>query len=229
MQGVVRTCLLLGGIAACHAADPNNTVDAAPPIGDGSNMVDEGLQLTWSSSPAIPGMATDDVTVSSLLFRISNLRVIGDAGPGDDRTSVNSIQVAWSQGATPPAVDFANAPTGLYSHLVFLADGNLTDYSYEITGTAKVGGNVMPFAIHDRSPLPISLDTSTTLEPNQATSLAIVVHLDQALQSVDWSKLGTNNGTLTLDTFDSAMSDFRGKMINNVFSTDHSDGRTDSH
>jgi hypothetical protein len=226
MQGVVRTCLLLGGIAACHTSDPNTT-DASPPTGDGSNVGDQGLEVTWSSATPIPGNVTSDVTVSSLLFRIANLRVIGDAGPGDSRTSVDSIEVAWSQGTTPVPVTFADAPTGLYSHLVFLADGNLIDYSYELKGTAKVDGNVTPFVIHDRSPLPVSLDTNATLDPNQETSLAIDVGLDQALQTVDWSHLDTNNGTLTLDTFDSGMSDFRSKMASSVFSTDHPDGRTD--
>jgi hypothetical protein len=198
-------------------------------MGDGSSSTDQGLQVTWSSGTPIPGNATSDVTVSKLLFRVANLRVIGDAGPGDNRTSADSFQVQWAQGMTPATETFADAPSGLYSHIVFLADGNLVDYSYEIEGTAKVDGNITNFKIHDRSPLPVSLDTSTTLEPNQATSLAIVVRVDQALTSLDWSKLNNQNGTLTLDTFDDAMSDFRGKMVNSVFSTDHPNGRVETH
>jgi hypothetical protein len=197
-------------------------------MGDGSSSIDQGLQVTWSSATPIPGNATTDVTVSKLLFRIANLRVIGDAGPGDNRTSADSFQVEWAQGMTPVAETFANAPTGLYSHLVFLADGNLVDYSYEIEGTTKVDGNVTSFKIHDRSPLPVSLDTSTMLEPNEVASLAIVVRVDQALTSLDWSKLNNQNGTLVLDTFDDGMNDFRGKMVNSVFSTDHPDGRIDN-
>lgn len=191
--------------------------------GDGSSTANEGLQVTWSA--AIPGTVTSDITVSYLLMRVAYLRVIGDAGPGDNRTSVDSIQVGWSLDGGPQAIMFADAPTGLYSHVAFLADGNLVDYSYEIRGTAKVDGNVTPFAIHDRSPLPVSLDTNAMLEPNAVTDLAIKVHLDQALPSVDWSHLNNNNGTLTLDTFDSGMNDFRSKMIDSVFSTDHPDGR----
>ena len=60
------------------------------------------------------------------------------------------------------------------------------------------------------------------------TSIALVVRLDQALQSVDWGHLNNSGGTLTLDTFDSGMNDFRGKMINDVFTTDHPDGRVDT-
>jgi hypothetical protein len=228
MQGVVRTCLLLGGIAACHTSDPG-TADASQMMGDGSSSAGQGLQVTWSTGTPIPGNATSDVTVSKLLFRIANLRVIGDAGPGDNRTSADSFQVEWAQGMAPAALTFANAPTGLYSHLVFLADGNLVDYSYEIEGTAKVDGNVTNFKIHDRSPVPVSLDTSTMLEPNQVSSLGIDVRVDHALSSLDWSKLNNQGGTLVLDTFDDAMSDFRGKMVNSVFSTDHPDGRVETH
>ena len=227
MQGVVRTLLLLGGIVACHASSPATNPDAAPPTGDGSNAGHEGLEVRWSA--AIPGAVTSDITVSSLLFRVASLRVIGDAGPGDDRTSADTFKVSWTQGSTPDPLEFADAPTGLYSHVAFLADGNLIDYSYEIQGMAKLNGNPTPFYIHDRSPLPVSIDTSATLDPNQITSIAIDVSLDQALQSVDWSHLDNNNGTLTLDTFDNGMNDFRGKMINSVFMTDHPDGRVDQH
>lgn len=225
MQGVVRTLVLLGGIAACHTSEPA-TPDGMTPGGDGSNLT-QGLEVRWSAP--IPGPSTSDITVSSLLFRIANLRVIGDAGPGDDRTSADSVQVQWSVDGGPQPLVFADAPTGLYSHVAFLADGNLVDYSYEIKGTVRVDGNTTAFAIHDRSPLPVSIDTSATLEPNEVTSISIVVRLEQALGSVDWSHLDNNNGTLTLDTFDSGMNDFRGKMINDVFSTDHPDGRVDSH
>lgn len=225
MQGVVRTFLLVGGIAACHTSDPV-LPDGGSASGDGSNLA-QGLEVKWSAP--IPGQATSDVAVSSLLFRIASLRVIGDAGPGDNRTTADSIEVQWSVDGGPQPITFADAPTGLYSHVAFLADGNLVDYSYEIRGTAKVDGNLTPFAIHDRSPLPVSIDTSATLEPNQVTAISIVARLDQALQSVDWTHLNNNNGTLTLDTFDSGMNDFRGKMINDVFSTDHPDGRVGSH
>jgi len=223
MQGVVRTFLLVGGIAACHTSDPAMP-DSGMQTGDGSNL-HEGLEVRWSAQ--LPGSVSSDITVSSLLFRIASLRVIGDAGPGDNRTSADSLDVQWSVDGGPQPITFADAPTGLYSHVAFLADGNLVDYSYEIKGTTKVNGDITPFSIHDRSPLPVSIDTSATLEPNQVTSIALVVRLDQALQSVDWGHLNNSGGTLTLDTFDSGMNDFRGKMINDVFTTDHPDGRVD--
>lgn len=221
MQTVVPTCLLFGVIAACHGSDPN-APDGSMMM-DGSSSSDHGLAVTWATSPSeIPGDTGDDgSTIASLTFRIANLRVIGDAGPGDTRTSIDSLELDWATDAKPNPVAFADAPTGLYSHVILLADGNLINYSYEITGTTKLDGNVMPYQIHDRSPLAISLDTSAMLEPNANASLGITIRIDQALQSLDFHKLSNNNGTLVLDTFDNAMSDFRDKMMDSVFQADH--------
>ncbi|HEX7701476.1 MAG TPA: hypothetical protein VF403_12155 [Kofleriaceae bacterium] len=199
--------------------------------GDGSSSADRGLSITWATSPnTIPGETGDDgLSIASMTFRLANLRVIGDAGPGDTRTSVDSIELDWAAGAKPNAVSFADAPTGLYSRVILVVDGNLIDYSYELAGTTKLDGNLTPYRIHDRSPLAISLDTSAMLEPNQTASLGITIRIDQALQSLDFSKLSNQSGTLVLDTFDDAMSDFRNKMMNSVFQADHPQNNVGPH
>jgi hypothetical protein len=191
--------------------------------GDGSGSTDRGLSIKWATSPnTIPGeTGGDGLSIASMTFRLANLRVIGDAGPGDNRTSVDSIELDWAAGAKPNPVSFVDAPTGLYSRVILVVDNNLIDYSYELAGTTKLDGNIMPYQIHDRSPLAISLDTSAMLEPNQTASLGITIRIDQALQSLDFSKLSNQSGTLVLDTFDDAMGDFRNKMMNSVFQADH--------
>ena len=201
-------------------------VDAGSVTGDGSSSTERGLSVNWSTEPTtIPGEAGGGITVTSMTYRLANLRVIGDAGPGDTRTSIDSIVLDWATGMKPAPVSFADAPTGLYSRVIILADGNLVNYSYELAGMAKVDGNTMPFQIHDRSPLAIALNADAMLEPNQDVSLDITIRIDQALQSLDFHKLSNNGGTLVLDTFDDAMSDFREKMMNGVFDeTDHGGG-----
>src|SRR5664279_1045660 len=160
MQPVVPTCLLLGVIAACHGSDPS-APDGSMLDGNGSGS-DHGLSITWATSPSsIPGaVGGEDGSITTMKFRVLNLRVVGDAGPGDDRTSVNSIELDWAASTKPSPVTFADAPSGLYSHVILVADGNLINYSYELAGTTKLDGNTMPYQIHDRTPLAISLDTS---------------------------------------------------------------------
>lgn len=190
--------------------------------GKGSNDPHVGLALSWSSEPSnIPGEVDGNVTISSMLFRVANLRVVGDAGPGDTRTSVDQIELSWGAGPAPGDVEFNDAPTGLYSHVVMLVEGNIPAYSYEIKGTARVNGNPKPFYIHDLSPVGISMDTNTMLEPGQQTSLGIEVRIDQALQSLNFGALDDQMGTLVLDTFDDQMDDFRSKLADQVFRTDH--------
>lgn len=226
MQGVVRVSHFLGrGLLACVVAtgcgngdSAGLLIDAPVVIGDGSNNATPALSVRWATEPvAIPGDAGSNVIISRLLFRVATLRIIGDAGPGDTRTSVDAIKVEWSQGMTPQAVGFADAPTGLYSRIILLADGNLIDYSYEIAGTVKLDNVVTPFMIHDRSPLAISLDTTATLDPGQATALTVTVRITQALQALDFHQLTRVGDGLTLDTFDDAMSDFHDKMMTTVF------------
>jgi hypothetical protein len=192
---------------------------------DGSGGSTAGLTVNWTAQqPSIPGDIGTTISVTSLLFHVQNLRVIGDAGPGDTRTSADTFQLSWAQGAMPPAVVFTDAPSGLYSRVIFLADGNLVDYSYVIAGTAKVDDVTKPFLIHDRSPLAISLDTSAMLEPGHGATLGMSIRLDGALQSVDFHQFSDESGTLELDTFDSAMTDFRDKMQNDVFTVNVAEG-----
>ncbi|HEY0250015.1 MAG TPA: hypothetical protein VGC41_00725 [Kofleriaceae bacterium] len=192
---------------------------------DGSNSTTtRGLAIDWVTRPAqIPGEVDGNISVNAMTFRLANVRVIGDAGPGDTRTSKDMVDLAWKTGVAPEPVTFEDAPIGLYSRVILLASGTV-EYAYEISGTAKVNGNTKPFTIHDLSPLAVTMNTSAMLDPNSTTTLAVTIRIDQALQSLDFSKLTDNSGTLTLDTFDDEMSDFREKLMNDCFEADHGGG-----
>lgn len=219
MQGVVRVSHLLvrGWLACVVAAGCGNSAASngpdAPAAPDGSNTSGTGLAVRWATEPAtIPGDAGSNIAITSLLFRVANLRVIGDAGPGDTRTSIDAIQLAWAADTVPATVAFDDAPTGVYSRVVLLADGNLSAYSYEVAGIVKFEGVLTPFTIHDRAPLAISLDTSAVLDPGRLFVLRVTVRIDQALQSIDFRKFRQVAGGLVLDTADAAMSDFRDEL-----------------
>lgn len=198
--------------------------DAPVVTGDGANTSGPGLSVRWATEPVvIPGEIGGDITVSRLLFRVANLRMIGDAGPGDTRTSVDSIQLGWSAETVPATVRFGDAPTGLYSRIILLADGNQVAYSYEIAGIVKLDNVSTPFTIHDRSSLAISLETSTTLDPGKSAALTVKARIDQALQSLDFHELAHVDGGLVLDTNDPAMGNFRNRMMTDVFEA-HDDG-----
>lgn len=209
MQALVQAALVVGLVVACHQPNPENP-DAA---GSVDASVVSGLYVPWTTLPTIPGDSSDNLTVATMLLRIDNLRVIGDAGPGDPRTSKSSFTVSWNGITAPATVAFMEAPTGLYSKLTLLADGHLVDDSYEITGTALINDVVYPYRIHDRDPINISLSTSATLEPGGEAHVPVRIAVQDALGVVDFTTLPSNGGTLELDTFDSQMPAFRAKLI----------------
>jgi len=222
MQAVVRTALLVGAVTACHPSNPGMNDGGGDDDVDGSSNT-PGLSVRWATKTRLPGEIHTDITVTSMLYRLANLRVIGDAGPGDNRTSQDTFLVSWDSGAQPPALVFMDAPSGLYSKVVLLADANFIDYAYEIYGTVKVSGDTHQFKIHDRTPIGVSLDTSTMLEPGKGASIQIRLDVEQAIAPLDFTKLTNDNGVLELDTFDDQMSDFRNHMLSDVFTAPHTD------
>jgi hypothetical protein len=221
MQAVVRTALLVGAVAACHTSNSGMNDGGGDDNTDASGGA-TGLSVKWTTRAPIPGDVRTDLSVTSMLYRIANLRVIGDAGPGDNRTSKDAFIASWDT-MQPPTIVFATAPTGLYSKVVLLADANFIDYAYEIYGTVKVNGETHPYKIHDRTPIGVSLDTSAMLDPGKSAGITIRLDMAKAFEGLDFTMLHDDNGTLELDTFDNQMSDFRNRMLSNVFDAPRED------
>lgn len=209
MQAAVRSALLVGLLCACQG-----TNTAAPDAGSGSDAGTgpTGLRVTWSSTPQIPGSIGNNLTVTYAVFRVDSLRVIGDAGPGDPRTSQTDFVVRWDSDSHPDAILFSDAPTGLYSKVTVQADGHLVDDSYEIDGKVALNGQTQEFQIHDRDALTANLDITTMLDPGTEAQIPILVRIDQALGVLDFSQLSYDDGHLELDTFDAQMPAFRAKL-----------------
>src|SRR5512139_998511 len=106
MQGMIRCVVVAGLLSACHGDDTG--VPDAPPGGSAD------MTVAWESRPgAWPGVIQDGVTIDSARFAFDSLRVIGDAGPGDPRTTARSFEVRWEKDRDPPTtIMFADAPTG---------------------------------------------------------------------------------------------------------------------
>jgi hypothetical protein len=210
MQAAVRSTLLAGWVCACHSAPAAQPDGVAPP--DGPNGGASGLHVTWASTPTIPGMASSNVTINSVLFRVDDLRVIGDAGSGDPRTSQESFELKWGASARPDEIVFGDAPTGVYSKVTLQADGHLIDNSYEITGSVRINDVMKDFEIHDRDALTANVDISVMLEPGGRANVPLRLRFDEALGVIDFTTLRVDDGKLELDTLDLQMPVFRTKL-----------------
>jgi hypothetical protein len=206
MQVVVRAVIVLG-LAACGNHEVVPPSDGAMGGTDGAGAV--GLTIPWSVKPTVPGSVTSNVVVTSMLFRVDSLRVVGDAGTS---VSLGDLTLTWATGETPMPAVFVDAPSGLYSKVVFHADGEIVDYSWEIDGTVQLDDGSHPFAIHDREDLTADINASATLEPGGNATLPVELDIDQPFDGLDFKSLDSDDGTLTLDTLDSQMDDFRDKL-----------------
>ena len=201
--GRIRAYFAVVACAACHPTGGEPT--------DGDMTGSAGLVVTWSADPQIPGdlgplgdpSNTTTVSVSRAQFRIDTLRIIGDAGPGDPRTTANNFLALWQHDENPSPISFMDAPIGLYSKVSLAIDGHLVNDSVEIDGTVQIAGTNHPFRIRDRNILPIALDTDQMLAPGDSIKIGLTVDLRKGFVELgpsEWANAKTDNGTLVLET-----------------------------
>jgi len=200
---------LVGG---CGGSDPIAPVDAVVPPDMSSSM--EGLNVLFASNPPTwPGVVDESrqLSVSSALLRPAFLRVVGDAGVGDTRTTVIAFDFGWDAKTTPMTLHFPDAPSGIYSNLLVEIDGLFIDYAYEIRGTVDVAGTMHDFYIHDRDRFDVSIDSlHIELDDRGSADVTLSVDFTAAVRAVDFTKL--TGDPLVLDTGDDQMGQVRDNL-----------------
>lgn len=212
MVATQRLMLLVG--VTCTVACTSSNVggpDAPPTPSDGIGN-EQGLVVPFTSKSPIPGDAKSNIHVSRALFRLAYLRVIGDAGPGDTRTSRNHFNLEWNDGTSPSPVAFADAPAGLYSKVSIRADGETISASYEFDGSVKLKGDDVAFRIHDLEPLEIAMDTDVALDPGKTASVQVRLELESVFDELDFEELPVDQGVRVLATTDPQMPQFRNQL-----------------
>lgn len=194
----------LAALALLLAACPSDDVSGADG-GDGGDAGDggtaRGLAIGWNARPdLIPGDVTDEIHLDGAVFSLANVRVIGDAGTGDPRTSVAAYGLAWGPSATPADLLFPDAPTGLYSRVSFSIEAGPGDtYAYALTGTVDLPGGRAPFVVRDRAPLAVALAYQVTVPPGGGAHLGVRFRLDDVLEDVDFAQAPTVGGVRTIE------------------------------
>jgi hypothetical protein len=204
MQGPIRCVVLAGLLLGC---DPGHTT--SPDATEGPS----GLTVAWSSAPSSWPSTTDLVTLKNARFALDSLRVVGDAGPGDPRTTTNSLSLRWDKDAQPGDISFDDAPTGLYSQVALALDGHNTTESFRIEGDVTVGSTNYEFRIEDDNPLGFNVDINQMVMPGTSSTIHLRVNFTHALDSVDWQNVDLDSGRLELSTGDPQMSTFRANLV----------------
>jgi hypothetical protein len=179
--------------------------------GDGPS----GIELQWSSAPSGWPSTVDGVTLERARFLMSSLRVVGDAGPGDPRTTQSAMELGFAWTSTdqrPTTITFDDAPTGLYSQVAIVFDGGSND-AYEIRGTVDVGSDTYEFRIEDGTPLTFNVAIDEMVSPGDTAIIPLRINFSHALDSLDWASLDISDNRIELDDGDPEMSLFRTKLV----------------
>jgi hypothetical protein len=201
--------------AACHG-ESMATPDAASTPDAGPHSL--GMFVAWSAIPALPGDLTDRLTVSQASFQLSRFQIVGDAGPGDARTSHAKYALTWDSRGAPPRESFPDAPVGVYSKLTLDMMPSSLAATYDIQGSwlqhnPRGGGDtIMPFRIRDFQPLSLTYDCDQTVPVDGSATIAVSVALKDAVDSVQFDNLVDVGGVLVLTTGDPQMPGFRDRL-----------------
>lgn len=203
MQGPIRCVVVAGLLIGCSGDDTNVPLPDGPVGGSG------GLVVMWSTSPETWPSTTNGITLDRAELAIDSLRVVGDAGPGDPRTTASNFVVRWDDNSSPDDLMFSDAPTGLYSQVSMAIDGHLTTDSFDIRGTATAESETKDFEIDGDAPLAFTVQIDRTLTPPDVTTIKIRINFTHALEAIDFKQLDTSNGKWQLEDGDSQMAAFR--------------------
>jgi hypothetical protein len=199
--------------------------DTHVPDPDAGNGGTGGLVVQWSSTPeSWPGDVGNGATIERATFAFDSLRVVGDAGPGDPRTTASGFMVRWDDNTKPSDIMFSDAPTGLYSQVSMAIDGHLTTETFELRGHVNVGGTDYEYRIDSDNPLAVTVGIDKTLMPPEAATVELRLNFAHALDSLDFSALDIDGGRIELGDGDAQMPTFRTKLVESFEISDDGGG-----
>jgi hypothetical protein len=210
----MRSVIVIALLSACGGGGTSSGDDVQ--VSDAASSSDaptslHGLLVSWTSAPAVPGPIDSSTTVTSALFHVAHLQVIGDNGQPMTNTA---FDLGWqAPGENPATVSFFSAPAGLYSQVNIEIDAAVGSPSYVIVGTVRVSGNTKPFRIEDRGSIDIDVKGyMVTLPPGADATVPVRLDLKPALDAVNWDQVNDDNGVLVLDESGSQIDEFRDKL-----------------
>jgi hypothetical protein len=203
----VMSVLLLVAAVGCGGGDggmsalPDGAAGAQDAISSSDGAAFQpGLTIQWVDLPALPGPVSATVTVTSAVFHVEKLEVIGDAGDPAETTK-RDYKLTWNATQSPFDDMFINAPPAIYSKVrIGLDKGSSNAPAFEITGTVVIGGASEPFHITSLKKIDLEVTGyNVNLPVNGSADITVMVGLDDALQNVNWMALPTTNSTRILE------------------------------
>jgi hypothetical protein len=215
MRLVGGLCTPLALLLAACSVSSGSKADSGPEPGDdgGGPGPDApegaaGLVLEFHGVPELTADlgGTWNAVLEEVRIDLENVRAVGDAAPGDERTTRAELRLEWwgadDDGGDPAnnepvVVSFNDAPPGLYSNVY----AELIDY--RLQGKVDIEAEDRDFEIVDQpgSPLAISIPLGgVTLEAGETRHLVIDVSCAAAVVDTPWDQVAEQDGNLLVDS-----------------------------
>jgi hypothetical protein len=222
----MRSIGVLLVIVGCHADGGGTAAPDAPAAPDDALMSKSlGIFVPWHADPPLPGALDEHFTISSAAYAIAAFEVIGDAGPGDERTTHTQYSITWDASGAPVQETFPDAPVGMYSKVtVNMAGASFGEFSYQIQGTWRDSGLTKPFNIVDYARLSTTFDCQQTLAAGGSATIPISIKLGDAMNAVDFRRLAVVDGVVQLAAPDPQLLVFRAALVAAFKVSDSDDG-----
>ena len=190
------TLLLAFAGSGCDGDPPGGRdggdVDASVDSGNG-----DGLVFDLRASPELPAELGGDhaIELETVRLVLEDVRAIGDAATGDDRTSRSTFDLAWGEEADNRLI-YPDAPPGIYARLL------ATVASYEMRGWVTLETGRVAFVVSDAAAdldLAIELGQPMLL-PGSSLEIEVEVAVGEPLFEVGWSELAGADSILIDET-----------------------------
>ena len=168
-----------------------------------------GLVLEFRGVPALSARLGGDFDpeLEEVRIDLEDVRAVGDAAPGDERTSREQLRLEWwgagdddggdDPNNQPVVVTFDQAPPGLYSNVFAELK------SYRMQGEVEIEESERDFEIEDSPALAISIALGgVTLEAGETRRVAIDVSCAVAVRDVPWDQVQEEEGNLVVGSGD---------------------------
>lgn len=171
-----------------------------------------GLVIELVAKNGVPQTIEGDVVIERLVLGVTMLRAIGDAAPGDVRTTRTDDKLPafeWKDSQNPVPHLFPDAPPGMYSTVELrVADSIHADVAVSVSGRVPRGGNVVPFEVTSIvANVPISVAVTTLLPPRGIETTTIEVDVADLVEDIDWGQVPlSGEGRLFIGDGDAQMS-----------------------
>lgn len=185
VEPAVVSALVSALLSGCPSGATGGRDAASTDGGADDGAVTGGLRLAFEAVPPLPATSEGlyPATVDAARLVLRDVRAIGDAAPGDPRTTRAEVTLELDPEASADPVVFEDAPPGRYSRV----EGRVK--RLRVTGAVDVD-ELTPFVIDDEPPRPVTFSfplAGVELPAGGERTVTIGVELIELVEPIDWT------------------------------------------